>query len=36
MLVEENHLMHEELKAKLQLISKTEEIPENVFGSGNL
>jgi len=27
--------MHEELKAKLQHISKTEEIPDNVFDTGN-
>lgn len=35
MLLEENHLMHDELKAKLQHISKTEEIPDDVFENGN-
>lgn len=35
MLVEENYLMHDELKAKLQHISKTEEIPDEVFGYGS-
>ena len=31
MLVEENHLMHGVLKAKLQVICKNEDIPDHVF-----
>lgn len=33
MLTEENHLMHYELKDKLQQVCKTEEIPDAVFES---